>query len=138
MNCMNAQSALFVITPTASDVAAGGAIPLSTVARRITPRITLGSDSANVAVPGYYELNATITFTASAAGDVTIAAYQNGVAIPGITATETITTADTEVRTIALHGIVRVRCEPIAITLVNESEVAIATSNVALSLVRID
>ena len=37
-----------------------------------------------------------------------------------------------------LYGIVRVRCEPIAITLVNESEVAIATSNVALSLVRID
>lgn len=137
MNC-NVQSALFAITPTAANVAAGGALPLTTVARRITPRIQLGSDSANVAVPGYYELNATITFTADAAGDVTIAAYQNGEAIPGIIATETITTADTETRTITLTGLVRVRCEPIAITLVNVSAVAIATSNIALSLVRID
>lgn len=138
MNCQNVQSALFAITPTTAEVTAGGALPLSTVARRITPRIQLGSDSANVAVPGYYELTATVTFTAAAAGDVTIAAYQNGEAIPGIVATETITTSTTEVRTLSLHGIVRVRCEPIAITLVNVSEVAITTSNVALSLIRID
>lgn len=138
MNCMNVQSALFAITPTTATVTAGGALPLTTVARRITPRITLGSDSANVAVPGYYELNATVTFSAPVAGAVTITAYQNGEAIPGITASETITTATTEARTIALHGIVRVRCEPISITLVNESAIAIATSNIALSLVRID
>lgn len=137
MNC-NVQSALFAITPTTATVAAGGALPLTTVARRITPRIQLGSDSANVAVPGYYELNATITFTADTAGDVTIATYQNGEAIPGIVATETITTATTENRTITLTGLVRVRCEPIAITLVNVSAVAITTSNIALSLVRVD
>lgn len=138
MNCTNVQSALFAITPTAADVLAGGALPLSTVARRITPRIQLGSDSANIGVPGYYEITASVTFTAAAAGDVTIAAFQNGEAIPGITATETVETADTEVHTITLHGIVRVRCEPIAITLVNASEVAITTSNVALSVIRID
>lgn len=138
MNCMNVQSALFAITPTTATVTAGGALPLTTVARRITPRITLGSDSVNVAVPGYYELNATVTFSAPVAGAVTITAYQNGEAIPGITASETITTATTEARTIALHGIVRVRCEPISITLVNESAIAITTSNIALSLVRID
>lgn len=137
MNC-NCNIALFAITPTTANVAAGGALPLATPARRITPRIQLGSDSANVAVPGYYELNATITFTADTAGDVTIAAYQNGEAIPGIVATETITTAATETRTITLTGLVRVRCEPIAITLVNVSAVAITTSNIALSLVRID
>lgn len=136
--CTNVQSALFAITPTVSTIPAGGALPLSTVARRITPRITLGSDSANVGVPGYYEVTATVTFTAAAAGDVTISLFQNGEAIPGITATETITTADTEVRTVALHGIVRVRCEPLAINLVNTSEVAITTTNIALSVIRID
>lgn len=138
MNCCNAQSALFAITPTTADVLAGGALPLTTVARRITPRIQLGSDSANIAVPGYYEVTANVTFTAAEAGDVTIAAFQSGEAIPGITATETVTTADTEVHTVTLHGIVRVRCEPIAITLVNTSEVAITTTNVALSVIRID
>lgn len=139
MSCCNAQSALFAITPTTAIVTAGGALPLTTTARRITPRIQLGSDSANVCVPGYYEINATITFTAAEAGDVTITAFQNGEAIPGITATETITTADTEVRTIYLTGIVRVRCqEPVAINLVNTSEIEITTSNIALSVVRID
>lgn len=138
MNC-NVQSALFAITPTTATIVAGGALPLTTVARRITPRIQLGSDSANIAVPGYYEIDASITFTAAAAGDVTITAFQNGEAIPGITATETITTATTEVRTISLHGIVRVRCqEPVSITLANVGAVAITTSNISLSVVRID
>lgn len=139
MNCMNVQSALFAITPTTATVTAGGALPLTTVARRITPRISLGSDSANIVVPGYYEIDASVTFTADAAGDVTITAYQNGEAIPGITATETVTTADTEVTTIALHGIIRVRCgEPVSITLANASGVAITTSNISLSVIRID
>lgn len=138
MNC-NAQSALFAITPTVATVAAGGALPLTTVARRITPRIQLGSDSANIAVPGYYEVTASVTFTAAAAGNVTISAFQNGEEIPGITATETITTATTENRTVTLHGIVRVRCqEPVAITLVNTGAIAITTSNIALSVIRID
>lgn len=139
MNCCNAQSALFAITPTVADVAAGGAIPLTTVARRITPRIQLGSDSANVSVPGYYEVTASVTFTAAAAGDVTIAAFQNGEAIPGIVATETVTTPETEVHTVTIHGIVRVRCqEPVSISLVNTGEIAITTTNVALSVIRID
>lgn len=139
MNNCNVQSALFAITPTTATVPAGGALPLTTVARRITPRITLGSDSANICVPGYYEIDATVTFTAAAAGNVTITAFQNGEAIPGITATETITTPTTEVRTITLHGIVRVRCqEPVSITLANTSEIAITTSNIALSVIRID
>lgn len=136
MNCI--QTAIYAITPTAATVLAGGALPLATTARRITPRIELGSDSITTSVPGYYEVTATVTFTAAAAGDVTITAFQNGIAIPGLTATETITTPDTEVRTITIHGIVRVRCEPLALTLVNASEVAITTSNVSLSVIRID
>lgn len=135
--CNYSDIAIFAITPTAASVDAGGAIPLSTVARRVSPAIQLGSDSLNVAVPGYYVLSATVTFTAPAAGDVTITAQASGVDIPGITATETVTTADTEIRTISLSGLVRVRCEPISVTLVNDG-VAIATSNVSLSLVRID
>lgn len=136
MNC--AQSALFAITPTPASILAGGTLPLTTVARRITPRIQLGSDSANISCPGYYEVTATVTFTADAAGDVTIALFQSGVAVPGVTATETVTTADTEVRTVTLHGIVRVRCEPIALSLTNASEVAITASNISLSVTRID
>ena len=135
--CNYSDIAIFAITPTAATVDAGGAIPISTIARRITPAIQLGSDSLNVAVPGYYKLDATVTFTAPAAGDVTITAQASGVDIPGITATETVTTADTEIRTISLTGLIRVRCEPLALSLVN-SGVAIATSNVAVTLERID
>lgn len=36
------------------------------------------------------------------AGDLSIGLYENGIAIPGATSSETITTADTEVRTLTI------------------------------------
>ena len=133
-------ASIYVITPTTASVTAGGALPLTTIARRQPGCVTqIGSDSANVSVPGYYEVTASVTFTAAAAGDVTIAAFQSGEAIPGIVATETVATPETEVHTVTIHGIVRVRCqEPVSISLVNTGEIAITTTNVALSVIRID
>ena len=88
--------------------------------------------------PGYYEINATVTLTGAAAGNVTITAQKNGQNIEGITATETITTADTEVRTLYLHGFVRILCHEdamAAITLFNNSDIAITATNVSFSII---
>ena len=109
------ETAIFVITPTTATVDEGGTLPLAQIARRISPRILFGSDSLTIQAPGYYLLNATVTFTAAAAGPVAITAVNGSVPIPGITATETITTATTEARTAALSGIIRVRCGETAI-----------------------
>ena len=48
---------------------------------------------------GMYHVTATITFTAPVAGNVIFQLTENGVVIPSALATETITTATTEVKT---------------------------------------
>jgi len=129
-------ASIFAITPTTAAVTAGGVLPLTTIARRQCGCVNqLGSDSIILERTGYYKVTATATFNAPAAGDVTINLTKDGVAVPGITATETITTADTEVRSIAVSGIVRVNCGSGAavLQLVNAG-VAINTSNISLDV----
>lgn len=129
-------SAIFMINTGASTVSAGSAIP-STVARR-TGCAIMGSDGMiMLRKPGYYKVSTTVTCTASAADDVTIVMQKNGVNIPGITATETFTTANTQTKTLYLEGIVKVLCyEGIPVlTIVNASDgVSITTSNVAFTV----
>lgn len=62
---------------------------------------TFAYNNTNVALQqeGIYHITATITFTAPVAGDVVFQLTNNGVAIDGATATETVTTATTEINT---------------------------------------
>lgn len=57
---------------------------------------------------GIYHITATITFTAPVAGVVTFQLTENGVAIPSALATETITTATTEIKTTTIDFFVLV------------------------------
>lgn len=87
--------------------------------------------------PGYYKVTVNVTFTAAEAGDVTLTLQKNGENIPSFTGTETITTADTETRTISFTGLIRVLCHegnPV-ITLFNDSEIEITTLNVAITII---
>lgn len=126
---------IYLITITEENVLANGIIPLETIARRRGCTCEQNGNSITLNRPGYYKLTGSITFTAPVAGDVTINATKNGNEIPGITASETITTATTEVRTLNISGIIRVMCGEGApsITLVN-SGVAITISNVSLDV----
>ncbi len=129
-------SAIYVINTNAATVIPNGVVQ-NNVARRYNDGITSdGNNGIILKRPGYYKVSATITFTAEDAGDVSISLQKNGVDIPGITATETITTADTEVRTIYIQGLVRVLChegQPI-LKLVNTSDITITTSNVSFTV----
>ena len=129
-------ASIFVGTTTAATIPAGGALPLSSILRRQSGCIgQLGSDSIILSRPGYYKVTATVTFTAPATGDAEIALTQDGVQVPGITASTTIATANTEVRSLAISGIVRVGCctGSSALQLVNPG-VAIDTSNISLDV----
>jgi len=128
-------SLIYMTNTTPANVLAGGTLPI-TVTRRIGCAIQNGTNSVILKKPGYYKVSGTITFIAPAAGDVTIEVRKNNVVVPGITATETVVTADTEVHTISIDGIVRVLCyEGDAIlTLVNNSDIAINTSNISFSV----
>ena len=129
---MNCESLLFAITPTASSVLENGTIPLAQIARRVSPRIELGSDSITAYQVGYYKVSGTITFTVPTAGVATIELRKNGTPVAGITSSASVTTATTEVTTLPIEGIVRVLCgETAVLTLVNTG-VAIDITNVAL------
>ena len=131
-------SLIFMINNASSDVLENGIIPLSVIARRRGRLIQDGSNSIVLNASGYYKVNATITFTAPVAGDVSIELRSNGVPVQGISGSETITTADTEIRTISLSGIVRTFYNQVAtLTLVNTG-VAIETSNVAIDVEYLD
>lgn len=128
-------SLIMMTTTTASSVLAGGVVPLTTIQRGAGQAIRGGSNSVIFNRTGYYKVNASVTFTAPAAGTITIKAQKNGIDVPGITASTTITTATTEVRTVNVSGIVKVCCcdLPATLTLVN-SGVAITTSNVEIDV----
>lgn len=132
-------SLLFMTTPTASTVLTDGVVPLTTIVRRRGCAIENGTNSVVLNRPGYYKVTATVTFTAPAAGNVVLQLQKNGTAIPGITASGTVTTATTEINTLVINGIVRVFCnEGVAtLTLVNTG-VGITTSNVSLTVDYID
>ena len=51
---------------------------------------------------GFYHITATATFTGAEAGDVTLQLLVDGQAVDGAFATETITTADTEFRSVVV------------------------------------
>lgn len=132
-------SLIFMTTTTDAAVLSNGIIPLTTIQRRRSKSIQNGTNSVILNTPGYYKVNVSVTFSAPVAGDVTINVQKNNVTIPGMTATTTIITANTEVRTLNLNGIVRVYCnEDIAtLTLVNtDSEITIL--NVSLDIEYLD
>ena len=94
---------------TAQSVAVGGAIDLGAVYRKYVTKCSRGlntfeSSDENLTLQhsGFYKVTAVVTFTAPTAGDVTLQFAENGVPVLGATATETITTANTEFRTITL------------------------------------
>lgn len=132
-------SLLYLTTITNASVPSDGLIPLANISRKRGNSITQGFNSAFLNTPGYYKITATVTFTAPEAGDVTIALQKRNENVPGITASTTITTATTEVRTLTLSGIIRVFCNegPASITLVNTG-VAIDISNVSVDIEYLD
>lgn len=132
-------SLIYLATPTVSAVAENGVLPLTTIVRRRGVSIQQSNDSIVLGTPGYHHVSVSVTFTAPAAGDVTITLLQNGTPVQGATASTTITTATTEVRSLSFDAIVRVPCcgSPTILTVVNEG-VAITTSNIAVDVEYLD
>lgn len=132
-------SLIYVINTGATAVLANGIIPLRTIARRRCRCIQSDNDSIILNAPGYYKVNATVTFNAPVAGAISIALQKNGVTVPGFVGATTITTVNTENRQIVLNGVVRVGCNEGAavLTLVNTG-LAINTTNVSVDVEYLD
>ena len=132
-------SLIYLVTPTVSNVVSDGVLPLTTIVRRRNSSIQQSNDSIVLGTPGYYRVSVSTTFTAPAAGNVEISLRQDGIQVQGATASTTITTANTEVRSLSLEAIVRVPCcgNPVILTVVNTG-VAINTSNIAIDVEYLD
>lgn len=129
---------------TTQTVPINGIINLGTVYRKNCKRtrsglptyVTNGS-SVTLNGTGFYHITATAVGSGTAAGVLTAQLYENGVAIPGAISSSTITTADTEIRSLTIDYYIKVDSEcilgtwavsPKTLTLVNTGVEATYTS----------
>lgn len=137
---MSCKSALYAAMQTPTAVAVGGVIPLGGLIRRYGCDIALNGNAVNIyggrENAGYYDVDASITATLTAAGAVTVTLYKDGVAVPGATATATGAASGTV--NLDLTALVRQPCcaDGVALTLVL-SGVEATVDNVALRIQRI-
>jgi hypothetical protein len=80
------------------SVTAGGTISLGSIAHRYgnrcgSPIIDLNGSGISITERGLYRVNASITVSPTAAGSVTVTLYRDGAAVPGGTASSSVSTA---------------------------------------------
>ena len=131
-------NAIYMTNTTETTVPVNSQIPLQVNKRAGGQRAFMFLNGSVITrVPGYYFVTATVTFTAAEAGDINIVVKNNGVNVPGISATETITTADTEVRTVTLQGMVKNCCGagPDTLELFNNNNIQITVQNASFTVI---
>lgn len=138
---MSCNSLIDVATTTSTSVLSGGVIPFSTVVRRRGREVGQAGSAVAISDCGsnFYLVSVTATFTAPATGVVQLTLQQNGSSVVGGTASTTISTASTEVRSLSFTAIVRTFNNANLVdtlTLLN-SGVAITLSNVAMSVIKL-
>ena len=133
---MSCKSALYAAMQTDTAVSAGGVIPLGSLIRRYGCDIALNGNAVNLTGTGYYDVDASITATLTAAGTITATLYKDGVAVPGATASEAGTANGTV--NLNIPALVRQACcaNGSALTIVLTGAAA-TVNNVALRVQRI-
>lgn len=107
---MSCNSALYAVnTAAGTSIAAGGTIPLTQVVRRFGCGAALNGNAITVKGRGYYEVDATVSVAAGAAGPVTVSLLKDGQAVPGATATVTAKAAG-DIVTLPISSMVKVFC----------------------------
>lgn len=100
---------IYTANTTAVTVPVGNTIPVGSIIRRYGCISATGS-AINLVEAGYYDVDISATFGAAATGDVTLTLLQDGAAVPGANTTETISVANTQIKSATLMPIVRVKC----------------------------
>lgn len=106
---MSCKSLIDVALTTSSEVLANGIVPLGAITRKRGCNLGLSGNAISIVddYNNYYLVTVTATFTAPAAGVVTLNLQQNGNVVTGATASTTITTADTEVRSLSFSKYIK-------------------------------
>lgn len=127
---------IYMVNSVATAVPANANIPLGNIVRRYGCACNGTSNTVTLKECGYYQVDFNITYT-GAAGTATFAIQKNGTTINGAVASQTITTASTEINTATISAMIRVlRSElPSTITVLNNG-VAVDVSNAALRVTK--
>lgn len=106
---MSCKSLIDVASTTSNAVVANGIVPLGNITRRRGCNLGLSGNSIAVfdEYNNYYLVTVTATFTAPVAGVVTLNLQQNGSNVVGATASTTVTTATTEVRSLSFSKYIK-------------------------------
>lgn len=91
------KSLIQTTNPSSQTVAVGSILGLGSVLRRFGCNCRLSGNAIEIEGEGYYEIDASITLAPTTAGNVTVTALLDGVAISGATASESVTTANNSV-----------------------------------------
>lgn len=94
---------------TSSAVALNGTIPLGSVLRRFGCNCRLNGNKIEIEGTGYYTVTATVTLQPEAAEAVSVALYENNVAVPSAVATGTAAAIGDDV-TLTIVTTVRETC----------------------------
>ena len=129
---------IYTVNNAGATVPIGNTVPVGSIIRRYGKCLDATGSAINLSDPGYYLVNVSATFTAAAAGNVTLVLHQDGVAVAGATGTETIATATTENANIALTAVVRVMCcGNSRLSIIVGGTTAPTISNLAIGVVRL-
>lgn len=134
------KAGIYTVNSGAQTVAVGGVLNLGTINRRFgreccEPVMELNGSSITLNEPGYYDVDVAVTALPTAAGPVTIAVFQDGVAVPGSTNTAQ-GTAGNPVNVVSLP-LVRVRCgaaSNLSVVLVNGAG---TIANIAVKVLKV-
>jgi hypothetical protein len=102
------RSAIYVANTNAQTVPENGTINPGTIVRRFGCNLGLAGTGIQIQGAGYYDIDASITVTPSAAGILTIAVLKDNVEVPGGMASFTVE-ADS-VYTLPISALVRENC----------------------------
>lgn len=103
------KSAIYVVNSGAQAVDVDGTISLGGIVRRFGCAVDLNGSAVNITAPGFYDASVAVTVAPTAAGTVTVTMFNNGVAVPGATASATVAGAADAV-SLAFESLVRVPC----------------------------
>ena len=129
---------IYTANTAGAEVAIGNTVPVGSIIRRYGRCIDATGSAINLGEPGYYLVDISASATANATGDITLALAQNGVLIPGATATSTVATVGTQVVNLKIAAIVRVMCcESTSLSVVVGGTTAPTVENMAVSVVKV-
>lgn len=100
---------LYGVNRTPQTIVVGDRVNFGNVVRRYGCAINMVGGEVNITGEGYYNIDASITFTAGAEGVATITLLRDGSVIPGAIASQTVVSGDIVTLTVP-PSVIREKC----------------------------